>query len=245
MQEPSSRRMTPEELKDSARYGKFDKIITAIVAYLAATDGTPTDDATRLQISATTVTALSAIKTGLTPLLQKYLSPARSRSDSISILDYVNKNEKIMRDFQQTVKNNAEVEMTAEDFMNLAIHQDSKTRTPMPRMTVAPNVSFVDVALGGTIVILFSYPSSAGAGRERMQTGQHVTVLVWFSPQGEEPTGVPHIYTSTKTRYELMTPDDIPAGYFAHVVAYYVNTRGEEGPHSEMHSVAVPKVVAS
>ena len=66
--------------------------------------------------------------------------------------------------------------------------------------------------------------------------------MVAYPAAGVAPTDADfiHVFTETRSRFTIVTPEDIADATEGYVKACYVNTRGEAGPFSEI----APFVVA-
>ena len=221
------RRIHPETLRISATYVSFNELFGSIVRYLPA-------NATRLEIADSEVTELNAKYGTWGIAYAAYAEPTGRTSEAIQQVKMEYDTDlAAVQGMQQAVKNNNQIALTAEDHHALGIHIDKKTLTPVPRQEVAPLLEEYRIT-HHTNFFRANYPDSAGDAHRFLPYGNHLLVQFGYPAAGAEPTedDFTHVFTATRSRFVIESPDNIAAGTKGYVRACYVNTRGEAGPNS-------------
>ena len=122
----------------SQEYADHFAEIATISDYITGDGGAPSDNATRLGITAAEVTAFAALKTAYDNAYSTYYNPKTHTSISVAEMKVANENAyTVILPLRQRLKFGT-VALTPEDYANMGIHEDKKTRTPSEIPTDVP-----------------------------------------------------------------------------------------------------------
>ena len=218
-------------------YIKLETLLNNTNAYIALPDGTATPRAQELGISNETAARILAMTTDFNLKMNLYRNADHPPSVGRDIRAAHDEYKKEMRDFQQGLKNNPNIELNAEDRTVMQIHEDSKTKTPVQPIDVPPIIEIFKVILGGVIDVRFHLPDEqAETTRRAMQYRQGITAEVWYTDSTTPPEGkATDVAFITKTKHRFSSPDGFGAGTVFHIRARYTTHTGKHGPWSQMH----------
>ena len=200
-------------------------------AYITGDGGVPSDNATRLGISAAEVTNINALKTAFDNKYSEYYNPKTHTSIVVAEMKTVDDNVyTVILPMRQRLKNGT-VALTPDDYANLGIHEDKKTRTPTERPTDVPKPFWVK---SERLAITFDATEQTTEGTNRVALPKYCKVAreIAVVAPGVEPTESEFhtIDTVGRSRFTLMfTAAEI--GMKVYVRIAYENSAGR-GPFS-------------
>ena len=130
----------------SQRYADHFAELASFSAYITGDDGAPSDNATRLGITAAEVTSINALKTIYDSTYANYYNPKTHTSIIVAEMKVADNNAYTeILPLRKRLKFGA-VTLTPDDFANLGIHEDKKTKTPVERPIEVPKPFWVNSA---------------------------------------------------------------------------------------------------
>lgn len=213
----------------SKQYTRLDTTLAAMVSHLAT-------NAERLGVSTGQVAELTNFKTEWDTVFANYTSPSeRNREAILAARNAYKKGDPLVRKIQQQVKNDAKVNLTANDRTSMGIHSDKTTRTRVQVVDTAPNIEEVKIHHRSN-TFRISYPSGAGVSHLHMPYRNKALIKLAYMPPGSEGEPPPETYGSVRdsgrATFTVVHPNNIPKGTRGFVKVCYINSRGETGPDS-------------
>ena len=232
--EATQRKTTPK-LRIGQQYVDLETELDNITKYIANPDGTPTTRGAELGITPEKAAEFLAMNTDYIAKMLDYRSIDRTQSDVRAMQDTLKKYLKVVHDFQQGVKKNPDIELTAEDRTNLGIHEDSETRTPVEPEPYPPIITIYKTIVGGVLEMQFNMPDSAAAGNRRsLPYRQGITAEIWYTMSMDPPEGNSTTHYFTTQRHRFAAPTGALPGTVLHIRACYTTRTGKNGPFSQI-----------
>ena len=216
----------------SQKYADHAAELDATVNYITGDAGAPSDAAERLGISADEVTAIGVLRNTHQEAYAAYINPNTHNAIAVQAIKIADEKAfAVILPLRQRLKYGV-AELTPEDYANLGIHEDKKTRTPSEVPTDAPRPVLVNSA-PRTLTFEATEQTEEGANRSALPKNCRVAREIVVLPQGaaEPAEGDFHPIDSVgRSRFMLMfQPSE--AGMNVYVRLAYENTAGK-GPFS-------------
>ena len=215
----------------SQRYADHFTELQGISAYITGDGGVPSDNATRLGITAAEVTNINALKTAFDSTYADYYNPKTHTSIVVGEMKIADDNAyTVILPLRQRLKNGS-APLTPDDFANLGIHEDKKTRTPSERPTDVPKPFWVN---SERMAITFDATEQSTEGANRVALPKYCKVAreIAVVAADAEPTDSDYhtIDTIGRSRFTLMF-SAAEIGMKVYVRIAYENSAGR-GPFS-------------
>ncbi|MGI9297538.1 MAG: hypothetical protein ACR2QC_06540 [Gammaproteobacteria bacterium] len=128
----------------SQKYADHSAELLTIVDYVLAGDGSPTQRATELGMTGEEVGDISALRVAYETAYTAYTNPNTHNAITVHQMRVADDNAyTVILPLRQRLKNGT-AELTPEDYANLGIHEDKKTRTPSEIPTDVPTAILVE-----------------------------------------------------------------------------------------------------
>lgn len=212
----------------SAKYAEFDSFLPKFIAYA-------TTNMVRLAISQATIDNFTALQTAWNIAFDVYSDRATQTPGSREVMktNYTNCDTEV-RKVQQSLKANAEITLTDDDYTQLDIHRDKTTRTPMPVPTIAPiNILLESKHL--TNKVSSNEPNTDAENRIRLPDFAHSISRMVATTETDEPPAITayHPIDSVGRGVHMIIWNDEDNGKHGWLITQYANYKGETGPNSE------------
>ncbi len=212
----------------SKTYADFNSEITVVVPYATA-------NALRLGIPDVQVTALAVAKAAWDAQYKRYMNPEIHGQHQVETTRNLYKEARtLLNDIQQQVKNSKYITLTDADIDSLYIHRNAPRRGRIPVPSVAPdNVLLESKHLTNRIG---AFEPNRGAGKRSglpvdvKQVGRKIAVVAHGEPI-PEANDYHAISSSGSGMFDLIWQPE-QANHICHLITWFVNYRGEEGPES-------------
>ena len=230
----ATKRTHTAKLRIGKKYIHLETLLDNAVPYVVNPDGTLTERGIALQISVEVGAELIALRTQYTAKMFDYRDVNRPQAAVSAMQEIWKTTDKYMRAFQQGIKNNPNIELIAADFVNLEIHIDSPTHTPVPAPIYPPIADFYKFVKGGIAMAKLSLPDDAAAlARKAIEYRQGVTIEYGYSMSDTEKPENMLIETFTKLHIIVHPPDDIAKGSVLHIRCRFTTLSGKHGPWNQ------------
>lgn len=171
----------------SQLYADHSAELSTIEAYIESAPGGPSEDATRLGITAEEVIAISALKGAFDTAYATYINPTTHNAISVNAMKIANNNAfTVIFPLRQQLKK-GKVPLTPDDYANLGIHEDKTTRTPSERPTQTP-LAVVVKAEPKVLTVDATEQTTEGANRTATLNGNRIFREIAVVAPGTEPT---------------------------------------------------------
>ena len=222
-------------MKHSKIYDRFNGELQVITTYAKANQK-------RLDLTAATITALEQDWALWTASYQKYLDPNEQTTPLILRVNKLYHDiNSYLRVFKQSVKHNADVDLTEADYKNLFIHQDKRRQGHVHVPNVAPHVELLETHhLTNRFEVVNPNPPEQ-THRALPLGAEHIGRKLAVVPTGRpapQPADYHNLTQIGRTIFELNF-EPTQKGQLGYLIAWYVNRRGEVGPESEPTSFVI------
>ena len=219
-------------MRIAQKYVDHNAETNAVANYLTDEAGGPSDAAARLNIGATQVTDLGALRTAHNDRFAEYIDPP-THANAIAFMATVdNEAMAFLRPLMQQIKHGAAAP-NDDDYLNMpGLHRDKETRTPSERPTVSPIMVLIE-ARHLSHVYEAQVQDAESINRVALPPGTKLARELAVVAQGAEPTD-DDFHALDWVGRGRFTQVFVPAevGMVAHMRCCYVSTRGEKGPLS-------------
>ncbi len=171
----------------SQRYAEHWAELLSMVQYLSDTGGVPSENATRLGVTAEQVTSLINFNSAFQTAYNNYIDPDTHGPKAIrEMREMDDAAYTFVLPLRQAIKNGM-VTLTTDDYLHLFIHEDKTTRTPAEVPTDAPTLVLVD-RRAMALTFDTTMQTTEGVNRVALPRNTKVARQIAVLPQGTEPT---------------------------------------------------------
>lgn len=200
-----------------------------ILNYLVADAGGPNENATRLSVTAETLTELATAETTTIAAQALAVDPAtRTPTNIHAANDAGIELDRLNREIQQAIKHHKDVTRPDADAMDINLHTGGGARLPAP--SLAAILALILVKTGEVLIEIYAQEPES-MNKVAMPHGEKAE-LHWLFADTKEVQLADDFHigkTTGRSRAEIPVTE-ANSGKFLHIKARFVNSRGELGP---------------